>query len=512
MKRVLSLLSILLLLFSLTACGEWEDPQDDLYETLSDYFGTSQEKDVLPALTSFALPYLPGETVDPFTCNDGAQKTLGTLLYEGLFSLDPAFVPQPALAESWSCDENARTYTIVLRQGVLFSDGTELTARDVVYSLKRARNSTRYAARLAHVSSVNGSDYTVTIQLSRSNASFISLLDVPIVKYNTGGQSWPVGTGPYYYAGDTSDPHLAVSVNWWQQKDVPIKRIELVHCKDSDTMSYAFYAREIQLLMCDLTSTTTSNVYGSGTYTDAATTTMQFIGINTARAPLNDPALRAALGLGIDRQGCIDAFLLGHGLAAQFPISPQSPLYPGTLDVPYSPDNFDTAIANAGYADGGAVQLTLLVNKENSFKVDAAKRIAEDLSHHDLQISVKTLPWEQYLAALQSGNFDLYYGECRLTADWDLSSIIGSGGNLNYGSYSDADTDSLLDACMRSADTDRAAAFTALCSHLQEQAPILPICFKNVSVLLPSDAVETITPTAANPFYDLPEWNIDIQS
>ena len=116
------------------------------------------------------------------------------------------------------------------------------------------------------------------------------------------------------------------------------------------------------------------------------------------------------------------------------------------------------------------------------------------------------------MAALQSGNFDLYYGECRLTADWDLSSIIGSGGNLNYGSYSDADTDSLLDTCMRSADTDRAAAFAALCSHLQEQAPILPICFKNVSVLLPSDAVETITPTAANPFYDLPEWNIDIQS
>ncbi len=512
MKRAFCTLLLILFLLPLSGCGEWEEPQDDLYATLSDYFGTGQKEDPLPTLTSFALPYLANETADPYTCLDGAQKTLGTLLYEGLFALDPQFVPHPVLATAYSYDADSCTYTIQLRQGVLFSDGTELTARDVVYSLNRARNSQRYRARLSGISSVSGSDDTVSIRLRRSNTAFPALLDVPIVKNGTGGRTWPIGCGPYYYCSDESGAHLAVNTQWWQQETLPLDRIELVRCRDNDTISYAFSARDVQLLMCDLTSTGTSNIYGNGTYTDAAATTMQFIGINTGRQVLSDPALRQALSLGIDRQGCIDAFLLGHGLAAQFPLSPAATLYPHRLDVPFSPDHFRAAMSEAGYSGGNTVNLTLLVNKENSFKVAAATQIAEDLSRHDLHITVKALPWEQYLHALQNGSFDLYYGECRLSADWDVRSLIGSGGSLNYGGYSNDETDTLLEAYLCAAETDRADAMLALCEHLAQQAPILPVCFKSVSVLLPSDAVESITPTAANPFYNLPQWQIDIQN
>ena len=510
MKRILCLLMTALLLVTLTACGDWEEPQDAFFEIMTQYYGKTQKENEGPVLTSFALPYLSGETADPYTCLDGAQKTLGTLLYEGLFELDTTFTPRPVLAESFLYDDSSRTYTITLRKGILFSDGAELTARDVVYSLRRARSTERYAARLADIASISGSEYTVTIQLSRSNASFIARLDVPIVKNGTGGRTWPIGTGAYAYLNDDTGPHLARNPHWWRGESLPLQRVDLVRCKNNDTMSYAFYAREIQLLMCDLTSTSTSNVYGSGIYTDAATTTMQFIGINTGREPLNDPALRRALTLGIDRQGCINAFLLGHGLAAQFPVSPAASVYPQTLDIPYSPDNFDTAMASAGYGDEQTFSLTLLVNRENSFKVDAAERIAEDLSHHGLHITVKALPWEQYLQALQNGDYDLYYGECRLTADWDLQSLIGTGGDLNYGGYSNADTDALLADFRNAQEADRAEAMASLCRHLSEQVPILPICFKNVSVLLPSGAVESITPTSANPFYRLWEWQIDI--
>lgn len=511
MKRLLACLLLMALALSLTACGDWEEPQSDLYQTLADYYGADKTEDEPPVLTSFALPYLSGETADPITCDDGAQKTLGTLMYESLFALDPDFQPQSVLAESWTYDASKRTYTITLRSDVLFSDGAELTAKDVTYSINRARSSARYKARLADISSVSGSGKTVTIKLKNKNASFLSRLDVPIIKNGSGNRTFPIGTGPYYYLSDDTGRHLAQNPHWWQHKTLPLERVELVKCKDTDTVAYAFYAREIQLLMCDLTATGTANVYGSGDYTDAATTTMHYIGVNTANSTLSKAAVRRALHLGIDRQGCINAFLLGHGLAAQYPISPADPLYPDSLHVPYSPDNFDTAMAEAGYADGGKVKLTLLVNKENSFKVDAAKRIAEDLSRHDLQIKVKAVSWDQYLTALQTGEFDLYYGECRLTADWDMRSLIATGGSLNYGGYANADTDALLKAAMAAEGGDREAALLALCQQLQQECPILPICFKNVSVLLPAGAVETITPTAANPFYDLSSWQIDIE-
>ena len=132
-KRLLALLLAMLSLLSLTGCGEWEDPaQDGLYETLAEYYGKTDKQDESPALTSFSLPYLVGETADPITCTDGTQQTLGLLLYEGLFALDPSFNPQPMLAESYTYDVSRYTYAITLRSGVTFSDGTALTAWDVV--------------------------------------------------------------------------------------------------------------------------------------------------------------------------------------------------------------------------------------------------------------------------------------------------------------------------------------------------------------------------------------------
>ena len=276
-------------------------------------------------------------------------------------------------------------------------------------------------------------------------------------------------------------------------------------------MSYAFYAREVQLLVYDLTATSSSSVYGTGSYTDAATTTLHYIGINVSREPLNNPRLRRALSLGIDRSGCISAYLLGHGQSAQFPLSPASSLYPSNLDIPYSPDNFDIAMKKAGYSKGEHISLTLIVNSENKNKVDAARKIATDLSHHDLDISVEELPWDAYLSALRSGRFDLYYGEARLGADWNLRPLLAPGGSLNYGGYNNKQTTQLADRLLSAPSEKRDAAAESLCKNLAQQSPILPICFENVSVLIPSGAVDKITPTAANPFYDFSQWKIHLK-
>ena len=152
--------------------------------------------------------------------------------------------------------------------------------------------------------------------------------------------------------------------------------------------------------------------------------------------------------------------------------------------------------------------VTMLVNSENSFKVAAAESIAEALSDFDLQIQVQALPWGEYTAALAAGNFDLYYGEVKLTADWDLSALVGTGGSLNYGGWTDPETDQLLAAY--AAAGDRAAALSALCGRLLEQAPILPVCFSTSSVLYQSGSITGLTPTMAEPFYDLGSCEIHL--
>ena len=334
-KRIFAAL-LALCLTALTGCDWSTADTDDIFGTLTDYYNVEQKKQDVK-LTSFALPYLKGETADPITCSDGAMQTLGALLYEGLFALDGSFDPQPALAESYTYDAARHTYTITLRSGVTFSDGSAVTARDVVNSLRRAQSSARYSGRLAEVSDLWASGGAVRITLTGDNRSFISRLDIPIVKSGTESSTFPTGTGPYAYSGE-GGAHLAQNASWWQGKSLPLERIELTACKDTDSVSYAFYAREVQLLFCDLTGADDSSVYGSGDYTDAATTIMQYLCLNTRRAPFDDPAVRRAVTLGVDRASCVSAYLLGHGLAAQFPVSPASGLYPKELEAAYSQD------------------------------------------------------------------------------------------------------------------------------------------------------------------------------
>ena len=263
------------------------------------------------------------------------------------------------------------------------------------------------------------------------------------------------------------------------------------------------------MITADLIGTEPITATGNISYEDADTTVLQFLGFNTARAPFQDSAARRALGLGINRETLVSAVLSGHARAAQFPVSPVSPLYPAELESLYSYDDFAAAMEAAGLNTGRTRTVTLLVNQENTFKASAAEHIAQALSDFDLQIQVEALPWEEYAAARAAGNFDLYYGEVRLPANWDLSALVGTGGSLNYGGWADPQTEQLLAAC--AAAEDRAAALSDLCAYLQQQAPILPLCFKSSSVLYQTGAVSGLTPTAAEPFYDLPSCQIHLR-
>ena len=508
MRKKLFLLLLLLSLALLTACSDMDDgpatpdspPGND--GPIVDPIPTSA------GLDEFSLPYFAGETMDPITCADGPHQTIGSLLYDGLYALDERFEPQPVLARSYTYDTESLVYCITLRSGVTFSDGTPLTAADVAATLERARWSDRYGGRLADVTAVTAADNAVYIALSRPNAAFIARLDIPIVKAGTENDPVPVGTGRYVWRQGDEGPYLAVNENSWRAQDLPIERIPLVPCKDVDAMAYAFFSRKIQLVSWDLTGTVPFNASGANSYTDVSTPIMQYVGFNTASRLFSDPALRSALSLGIDREKCVNACLLGHGTAATLPLSPSSPLYPADLERTFSSEDYAAAMAEAGYDSGKEYPATMIVSAENPFRVQAAQQIAQDLSRFDVKITVKSLPWVEFQQALVAGGYDLYYGECKLPADWDLSALLAEGGTLNFSGYTDEELPELLYAAATASGKGRETALRQLYAHLQQEAPFAPVCFKSVSILLPQKAVRLQTPTASDPFYGLADWTI----
>ena len=510
MRRSLTLALALSLCCTLTACWTYEPVAEErgFWEAEPDAAAPAEAP---MGAAVFTLPYLNNQTLDPIACSDGVQQTVGSLLYESLFILDERFEPQPHLCASFTRSPNGLTYTFALRDDVTFTNGAPLTASDVLAAYRRAQASERYAARFANITSMRVSRGALIITLKQPDSALPALLDIPIVKSGTEKDPVPAGTGPYLFLTDSEGPCLVRNESWWYGVTPPLERIALAAAKDADTAVYLFSADQAHLLVADLLAETPAGALGDVDITDAPTSTLLFLGFNTKTEALADSALRRAMNAALDRNAIVTTLLAGHASAAQFPISPASPLYPAALETEYDNGGYADALAalfpapEEGEAAAGPPELTLLVNEENSFKRALAEYLARQLSEAPLTVTPVILPWADYLAALESGGFDLWLGEVRLTADWDAASLVGTGGVLNYGGYADAATDAALKAFL--ADETEATA-DALCTRLAEEAPLLPLVFKTVSVLTPRGTVDGLAPTAAQPFAHPERWTV----
>lgn len=506
------LFALALLLVLLAGCGghalpeepDWEPPMLELQEEIPE----REEKPDWPSV--FSLAYHRGQTLDPILCGDGVQEDVVSLMYEPLFRLDGGFEPEPLLCGSWEADETFRVWTLTIREGARFSDGSEVTAADAAASIRRAMVSERYGYRLRNVASAAANrSGALVITLAAPNSGFLSLLDIPVTKSGTERQGLPVGSGPYVYTEEEGSAWLTASGSWWQGKSLPVERIALIHAKDRDTAAYLFTSHQIALLSADPISSMPASA-GQAEIVSVPTASLQFIGFNTAdeEGVFSSALARAAFSLGIQREMLAETFLAGRAMAAQLPVSPASPLYPAELDTAYSQEALASAMEIAGQNTGETRELRMLVNGENSFRVANAQFIAEELSTGDWRITVVELPWEEYLAALELGEFDLYYGEVRLTADWDLRDLIGTGGALNYGGYTDEVTDRLMEE-LASAE-GRESAARALLTHLRSAVPIAPVCFRSTAVLTYPGVVEGVSPRPGNTFFGIENWTIHL--
>lgn len=506
MKRSLALFFSCIALLSLLSGCNMSDPIEDEPEYFDEE--TSEEDASRLLISDFSLPVYSGATLDPILCSDGVQQTLSALLYEGLFALNPSFEAEPRLCESYTYDAEHYTYRFTLRENVRFCDGSALTARDVIAGFRRAEESKRYRARFRTVSSyyadgTNG----VILTLNCDNAAFPALLDIPIIKAGTEQQTVPPGTGPYLYIAKSEGDYLLANDSWWGG-EVSLPQIPLVPVKDEDAASYRFSGSEIQLLVAELSGQSQVSTAGQIRITDAPSTTLQYLGFRD-EGLFSSIALRKALSMGIRRQELTRGYLSGHALATEFPVSPDSPLYPASLAVGYNAAAFAAAMNKLGYelTDEQKHTVRLIVPEGNDYKLSIAESVAELLQPYGIVVTVKPLPWADYLEALQTDAYDIYYATVRLTADWDLRPLLGSYGSLNYGHYSSEETDALLLGYLSS---PGAATMEQLSRKLQEDMPIVPLFFQSVSVLTQTQVLSSLTPTAVNPFYDMAQWELHL--
>lgn len=441
----------------------------------------------------FTLGYSSGDSLNPYKAATRNNLELGTLLYEGLTKIDATMTPQLNLAASVNTSDPWQL-TAAIRSDAKFSDGSKVSASDVVASFNTAKSSANYKALLKDVKSASaGGTGTVVFQLSAQNPNALACLSFPIVKSGT-----DIGSGRYIYqSGDSpvlkANPHSGANPT--------ITEIHLLNLPDSDSMLYGLESGSISIFFDDLSN-------GEIPRTSSATVNvplnyMVFIGVNGNRSALAPASVRQALSAAVNRSEiCANAFA-GRAQAA---VSPFNPSWAAAADLKgfSANDAIADAVAaleQAGYGStsGKTLSLELLVCENNSFQDTAATLLSQQYEKAGVKLTVTKLSYSDYCDRLGKGNFDLYLGEIRLPADMSLQPFL-QGGNASYG-ISGGGAAAQAYAQYLSGGLTLQQFTDTFCTDL----PFIPVCWQE-GLAAYNRALSNVTPTAFDAFYGIESW------
>lgn len=473
---------------------------------------TEQHEQPGEPLTTLRLAYSVSDSLNPFLMKTQMNRTLIPLLYDSLTRVDKTWRPQNVLAEEVTVEN--KLCTVKLRSGIVFSDGSSLTGKDVIYSITTAMASdTDWKTTLQNISgcSVND-DGAVEIRLYNADADFASLLSFPIIKEGTAADDYPVGVSQYFVSGTWGGSGVTLARNpiyWNQDAWGSIETIRLTNVSDPDALSFSLRTGDIDLMYADLSEGDMGSSAASGV--PVSLNSLVYIGVNGNHGLLSDAQFRQAISLAVNRDELVAKAYMAHAHATLYPFNPEFYRMEALeLSTPRELARAEELLVGMGLTqkdengyrlqNGQPVTLRLLVNSENACRNAAATLLTEQLRQLGVQVTVESQSFTQYQASLSRRDYDLYIGETRLMDNMDFSALL-SGGALGY-STPYIETLSDLYRSYRST----GAGIGTFCDMFAERSPFIPLVFRQGQVSFDRSFDAQIVATEQNLFYNLSEW------
>ena len=432
------------------------------------------------------LPSGEPRTLDPAKWLGSAGGIIGDL-FSGLIQLDTSLQPIPELAESWDVSPDGRTYTFHLRQGVTFHDGRPFTAEDVKYSWERAADpETESNTALTYLGDITGvpevlngeadeisglqvvDDHTLEITLDAPKSYFLSKLAYPtswIVDQQSIDtiEESPNGTGPFMLAKYDEGEVIILARNPnYHRGFVPLEYIVYLIFPGPSVRLYEsgdidrIYIDEDLL---DRAKDPEDPLFGS--VQDINELCTNYVIFDFGRPPFDDPLVRRAFALAIDKERYNEVIGEGRGVIARGLYPPGLPGHnPDARPISYDPAAAREALQASSY--GGSTSLP-----EITFTTSGAGR---DLSPADallidmwretlgVEITVEQIDSESYLEEIYAGNHGqlMYQGWCADYPDPEnfADILFHSESKTNHGRYSNSAVDEMLEQARAESDLD----------------------------------------------------------
>lgn len=454
-------------------------------------------------------------TLDPANTSDVESATYIVEIFSGLVGFNKDLKIVPDLAEKWDVSNDGKTYTFTLRQDAKFHDGRPVTAQDVKYSLERAADprtrSTvsplylgdivgfmdKYTGKANEVSGVQVLDnYTVQIDIDKPISYFLAALAHPtsyiVDKFNveSGEQPWylkPNGTGPFKLIQWDQGQQIVLEKNADYYGDIKpsVDRIEFLLGGGSAMTRYEngdLDATRVSIADIERVSDPASPLNKELSIDPQLSTS--FIVFNTRKAPFDDPKVRMAFAMSIDRQKLNDVVFKKMPVVATG-ILPQA--FPGfnqdLKGIPFDPEGAKKLLAESKYASGLPDIVWSTVGGGGTAGSDV-QAIAEMLKENlGANISVEQTDWATYLSQINGTNVDFQLFDIGWSADYvDPHNFIGllfRGGSLNnWSGYDNPVVNQLIDDASVEPNLDkRIQEYQQAEEKILQDAPVLPLTY-----------------------------------
>lgn len=393
------------------------------------------------------------DTLDPAKGDLSTDYARHYMLYSGLTEYDENLVARPALAESIDSDDQIR-WRISLRRGVLFHDGKEMTASDVVYSLMRHKDpatSSRMSTIARQFVDIKAAGrHLVELDLNAANTDLPATLAAShflIVQDGTTDFSRANGTGPYKLKEFRPGIRTVGSrnENYWREGRPYLDEIELIGIPDEPSRVNALLAGDVQIVSSiNPRSTRRLNrspehdvlETPSGLYTDLI--------MREDMHPTSNADFVQAMKYLFDREIIQRALFRGYAAVANdHPIPPSNPYHFGELPQrEYDPDKAAFYLERSGLKD---VRLPMFASPAADGSVDMASIVQEAAAKIGLRLGVSRVPADGYWSnhwmrhPLGFGNVNP-----RPTADLAFSLFFKSDAPWNVSGWNNPQFDQLL--------------------------------------------------------------------
>ena len=458
---------------------------------------------------------LPSEaaTLDPHVSSSRYDYQLESHLFDTLVVRDASGAPAPSLAAKWESNADGTQWTLSLRSGVKFHDGTTFDATSVKFNFDRmvAPDTKSEQAKYNlgpydHTDAVDASTAKVTLK-----SSFAPLL-LGLAEYTMGmvspdaakksGKDFgrnPVGTGPFKFKEWVAKDHITVvknpDYNWapatFSHSGAPyLDAIVTRFIKEDETRVAALTSGQVDLIM-PTPDTHVADMKSNKEFKVDSTVVQGFppsLMFNVEKAPTDDAQVRQALSYGTDRDGIIKAVYSGSQQPAKGIWKSDSPYFWNGANgwYPYDPKKAESMLDAAGWKKGsdgnrakGGEQLKIVYLTLPGQIQGIAELFQAQMQEYGVKVDilVEDNPAQQQDA--QKGVHNVVWLNWLLADPYGLDTLFGSenaGPGWNFSHFKNDSVDQLLKQGVEEVDTaKRIEIYNKVQQTIYDQAAVYPI-------------------------------------